>query len=134
MSILSILQNASLNVLFFDQSEVWNVRRNIAGVVTGVVRVGIFLRDGGKQKDTSLVLRGSFSIPNRNIGMVLGPVGGSRNRLFVTELKRLDASNNLVGISANTGRVVEGEHKLVFRFQRATSGELFVPTVRKLPI
>lgn len=83
-------------------------------MVSGIVRVGIFLRDGGKQKDTSLVLRGSFSIPNRNIGMVLGPVGGSRNRLFVTELKCLDASNNLVGVSAYAGWVVEGEHELVF--------------------
>ncbi len=46
--------------------------------------------------------------------MVLGPVGGSRDRLFVTELKCLDASNNLVCVSANAGRVVEGEHELVF--------------------
>lgn len=83
-------------------------------MITGIVRIGIFLGDGRKQKDATLELGGSFSVPDRNVGVVFRPVGRSRNRLFVTELKRLDTSNNLVRVSANAGRVVEGEHELIF--------------------
>lgn len=41
--------------------------------------------------------------------MIVGPVGGSSDGLFVTELKSLDAADNLVGVAAHTGGVVQRE-------------------------
>ena len=101
------------NVLGFDQTEVRNLGGYLTRVVVGVIGVCVFLGDGWEQKDASLVLGRSLSVSEWNIRVVVGPVGGSRDRLFVTKLECLDAADDLVSVAAHTGRVVEGEHKLV---------------------
>jgi hypothetical protein len=76
--------------------------------------LGFLVRDGGKQKYTTLVRSRTSSICHYNFFVIVGPICGGGNRLFVRKLQSLDASNNLVHVATDASRVVEGEHQLVF--------------------
>lgn len=97
----------------FDQAKIVLVGRYWAGEVARVVFLGIFLCDGGKKEDGALVLVGDFSLFVYDGGVVVGPVGGCRNRLAVRELESLDAADDFVHVAADASRVVEREHELV---------------------
>ena len=47
--------------------------------------------------------------------MIVRPVGWSCNALFITQLKGLDTTDNLIHIPTNTRGVVETKHKLILR-------------------
>jgi hypothetical protein len=46
--------------------------------------------------------------------MIVGPVGGSRNGLFIGQLQGVDASHNFVHIATHAGGVIERQHEFVF--------------------
>ena len=85
----------------FYQSQIRNLGGHITRVKPGVTRSCFFRRHSGQQKDGSFELRCTGSIGQRNIFVVQGPVGGSRNRLLVRQLQCLDATNNLVHVATD---------------------------------
>lgn len=49
-----------------------------------------------------------------HIGMIVRPIGRSRNRLLVRQKERLDAPDHFVHVATNTGGVIERQHELIF--------------------
>lgn len=84
-------------------------------MISGILRVRVFLGNRREQKDAPLEVRRSFSVAaNGDIHMVVGPVGRRRDRLFIAQLECLDATDNLIGVPTHAGRIVQREHELVF--------------------
>ena len=97
------------HVLRFDQSQVRNLGGHVTGVVVGIIGIGVFLGDGGQQKDASLEFRGALAVlAERNVGVVVRPVGGRSDGFFVAQLQGLNAPDDLVRVSPHAGRIIEG--------------------------
>jgi hypothetical protein len=93
-----------------DKTKVVDLGRDITAVVSRVALLGFILGNSRQQKDGTLELGRASTVRHENILVIVWPIGWGGNGLPIRKLQGLDAADDLVHVTTDTRRVVEGQH------------------------
>jgi len=75
-----------LDIARLDQTKIRDLGGHRTRVKVWVGGFGLFFRDSWEQKYGTLEVRSARAIWQSNFGMIVGPVGGSRNAFLIRKL------------------------------------------------
>lgn len=84
-------------------------------MVSRIRGLGLLFRYRGQQEDAAHEFVRPSPVRQGDVGVIVRPIGGRRDRLFVRQLQCLDASDDLIHVPAHAGGVIQAQHEFVLR-------------------